>query len=988
MRLFVAMTCCLAALACPAAPFEGWKHGGRVFVITTPEGADLPARAVVRDFPLLVRLHGDSFPFAEAREDGADLRVTSSRGAPLPYQIESWDAARGEAAVWVRVPEIKGNDQQELRLYWGRSDAIDASDGHAVFDERNGYAGVWHMGDVVRDEVGDLPAKDRGTTASAGVIGTARHFPGGAGIFCGDAITTLPTGSGPHSTGAWFRTEKPNTTIVAWGNEEAQGKVVMQYKSPPSVRMDCYFSGGNVASASRLVPGEWTHVVHTFEAGEARIYVNGRLDGSNAGKGSSMAIKRPARLWFGGWYDNDDFVGDLDEVRLSSVVRTPEWVRLEYENQKPLQTLVGPVVRPGKGFSVSAERLDLAEGASATVTAKAGGVRKVVWSVVRDGVEEVVAVDRFSCTFDAGRVTGDGTATLRVRALRADGVTTRDIPVTIREAIPEPEFTLDAPATWDGRAPIEVVPRITNLAALEAAGAGEIETAWEAGPFAVLSEAAPGRLQLLHAFKSGRLVVTATLENGGRAVSRSTEIVVEQPVHDAWVARVPDANEKPQEGQFYARDDRNQGTLFYSGALDKPADAVFLRLFADDRPVATKTMAPGADGTYAFALDLEPGLVTYRVEFGTRTGGREEVLDRVGDLVCGDAYLIDGQSNALATDTDETSPPETSPWIRSYGRPPSDPRDDGDNLWCRPVWKAQAGEKAELGWWGMELAKRLVESRRIPVFIINGAVGGTRIDQHQRNDADPTDRATIYGRMLWRARQARITHGIRGIIWHQGESDQGADGPSGAYGWETYQPLFVAMAGNWKRDFPNARHLYLFQIWPDACAMGGRDGSGDRLRERQRTLPRLFSTMSILSTLGVRPSGGCHYPLVGWAEFARLLQPLIERDHHGKVPTVSITPPNLVSASRVAADTVALEFDQPVRWDDALVGQFFLDGAGGLVAGGAVAGNVLTLRLKAPSTAGRITYLKESSWNQDTLLLGTNGIAALSFCEVPIAADE
>ncbi len=988
MRPLLSLVACLVAIASPAAPPDGWKHSGEVYILTTPEGADLPADCTVREFPLLVRLHGDSFPFAEAREDGADLRFASSAGAALPHQIETFDAARGEAAVWVRVPTIRGNDAQVLRLFWGREDAADASDGRAVFDAANGHVGVWHMDGTIRDEVGGLPAQDTGTTAIAGVVGAARRFPGGAGIFCGDAIATLPAGSQPHSTGAWFRATKPNTTLLGWGNEEARGKVVMQYRSPPRVRMDCYFSGGDVTSGGGLVPGEWTHVLHTFEEGEARIYVNGRLDGTNAHAGSTMAIKSPARLWFGGWYGNDDFEGDLDEVRLSRVVRPPEWVRLEYENQKPLQTLVGPVVRPGETFSVSAERLDLREGERATVTAEAGGARKVVWSVVRDGVEEVVAVDRFSCTFDAGRVTGDATATLRFRAVCADGARTRDIPVAIGEAIPEPEFTLDAPAAWDGRGTIEVVPRITNLPALARAGAGEIETAWDAGPFAVVSEVVPGRLRLLRAQHSGTLTVTATLRNGGRAVTRSTRIEVTEPARDAWVQRVPDADEKPREGQFYPRDDANQGTLFYTGTLDEPADAVFLRLFADDRPVATETAAPGADGAYALALKLDPGLVIYRVEFGVRTGDRERVLDRVGDLVCGDAYLIDGQSNALATDTPETSPPETSPWIRSYGHPPSDPRDDGENLWCRPVWRARAGERAELGWWGMELAKRLVESRRIPVFIINGAVGGTRIDQHQRNDADPTDRTTIYGRTLWRARQARITHGIRGIVWHQGESDQGADGPSGAYGWETYQRSFVAMAGGWKRDYPNVRQYYLFQIWPDACAMGGREGSGDRLREQQRTLPRLFSTMSIMSTVGVRPPGGCHYPLVGWGEFARLLQPLIERDHHGVVPTDSITPPNLLRATRVAADAVALEFDQPVRWDDALAGQFFLDGEGGMVAGGAVAGNVLTLRLGGPSTAGRITYLRESSWNQDTILVGTGGIAALTFCEVPIEASR
>jgi hypothetical protein len=237
--------------------------------------------------------------------------------------------------------------------------------------------------------------------------------------------------------------------------------------------------------------------------------------------------------------------------------------------------------------------------------------------------------------------------------------------------------------------------------------------------------------------------------------------------------------------------------------------------------------------------------------------------------------------------------------------------------------------------------------------------------------------------MLWRVQKAKLTHGIRAILWHQGENDQGADGPTGGFGWETYQPYFVEMSAAWKQDFPNVRNYYVFQIWPNACAMGGRNGSGDMLREKQRTLPRLFSNMSMLSTLGIRPPGPCHYPLAGWAEFARLVQPLIERDHYGKVPAAPLTAPNLKNAS-TAGDRIVLEFDQPVVWTDALAGQFYLDGEKGKVSSGSVSGNVLTLTLKEASTAKKITYLKEIAWNQDTLLTGTNGLAALTFCEVPI----
>ncbi len=973
-----------------ATAYEGWKHWGSVFTLTTPEGANLPASASVEGFPLLVRLHKDWFDFAQAKPNGEDIRFSTSTGVPLAYQIEEWDAARGEASVWVRVPVIKGNERQELRVQWGRSDAASESSGKAVFNEANGYLSVWHMGGSVADEVGTLKSKDVGTTATTGMIGQARRFAGKQGVFGGEKIQGYPQGSAAHSSEAWFRAEQPNGSILAWGNEQAQGKVVMQFRSPPHVSVDCYFSDGNVQSRSRLALGEWIHVMHTYEKGNARVYVNGVLDGATTSRAAPLAIRNPARLWIGGWYHNYDFVGDIDEVRVSKVVRSADWVKLQHENQKAHQTLVGPIVRAGNAFAVSHEQLTVKEGASAVISAQASGAQKVYWTLKRDGRESVVAVDRFQYTFNAGRVTGAATATLQFKAVFANQVKTRDIPIAIEESIPEPVFTLKAPAKWDGRRTIEVVPQISNLKAMQAQGAGELKTEWSAGLFAVVKEVAPGKLVLTRAQNSGKLTITATISNGGQPVTQATTIDVTEPKRDAWVSRTPAKDEKPEDGQFYARDERNEGTLHYNGTLDEPAEAVFLRLYADDKLIKAERAKPAKDLSYTFAMNLKPGLIKYRVEFGTKTGGRETVRHAVTNLVCGDAYIIDGQSNALATDTGEKSPAETSEWIRSYGRPPGSMKSAPGNLWCYPVWKAQNGEKAELGWWGMELAKRLVASQKMPIFIINAAVGGTRIDQHQRNAAQPTDLSTIYGRMLWRVQQAKLTHGIRGILWHQGENDQGADGPTGGFGWETYQSLFIEMSAGWKRDFPNVQHYYVFQIWPNSCAMGGREGSGDMLREKQRTLPELFSNMSILSTLGVRPPGGCHFPLEGWAEFARLIQPVIERDHYDKVPAAPVTAPNLRHASFVgsARDTIAFEFDQPVVWADALAGQFYLDGEKDKVASGSVAGNVLTLKLKAPSAATKATYLKEIAWSQDKLLNGANGIAALTFCNVPIASTK
>ncbi len=970
------------------AQYDGWQHSGSLYILTTAEGANLPAAAAVEDFPLLVRLDREWFDFKQAEAKGGDLRF-SAAGKALAYQIDSWDAASGTASVWVRIPKIEGNARQMIRVHWGEADATSESNGNAVFDEANGYLSVFHMGDVVTDEAGSVEAKDVGTTATEGRIGRARHFAGKQGIFCGEKIESYPVGASPHTSEVWFRAEKSNGSPLGWGNEHAQGKVVMQFQSPPHVRMDCYFSGANVESEGRMAMNEWIHVVHTYEQGDSRIYVNGELSNASKTPNAPLAIKTPARLYIGGWYNNYDFVGDIDEVRISKVTRSAEWVKLQHENQKANQTLVGPVVPliaglTGKSFEVTPDAATVLEGKSVTFTAQAMSAQKVYWILKSDGQETVAAVDRFAFTFDAGRVAGDKTVTLQCRAVFADKVETKEIAITVKEDIQEPDFTLTAPAAWDGRTSIAVMPQVSNSGAMQAKGAAELKTEWSAGPFAVIKEVAPGKLILKRSQNSGKLVVTATISNGGKAVARSVSIEVTEPKSDPWVARTPGNDEKPVDGQFYARDDRNEGTLFYNGTLTDAAGQAFLKVYADGKPYKTET---AGDKSYRFAVKLKPGLIKYKVEFGTTDGGKETVQHTVNNIVCGDAYIIDGQSNALATDTGEKSPAETNDWIRSYGRPSGEGKQEPANLWCNPVWKAQKGEKAELGWWGMELAKELLSSHKMPIFIINAAAGGTRIDQHQRSSENPTDLTTIYGRMLWRVQQAGLTHGIRGILWHQGENDQGSAGPTGGYGWETYQQLFVEMSAAWKQDFPNVQQYYVFQIWPDSCSMGGQLGSGDMLREKQRTLPQLYSHMSIMSTLGIVPPGPCHFPLQGWAEFANLIQPLIERDFYGKAPAKSITPPSLshASFSGGAKDTISLEFDQPVVWKEALAGQFYLDGVKDKVASGSVSGNTLTLKLKETSPATRITYLKESSWNQVTLLNGANGIAALTFCNVPIA---
>lgn len=957
-----------AALMLPSTLAADPRAGsGEITILTTPEGADLPAGVVVEEFPLLVRLHRDGFDFSRT-----DVHFTDAAGKPLAHQIDEWDAAGGAAAIWVRIPRVEGNARQTIRMHWGDPAAVGNSGDKAVFDASNGYLSVWHLGETVEDVVGTLESKDSGTTVSAGRIGKARTFPGGKGVFCGEDIASYPTGDEAHSTEAWFRATVPNVTLIGWGNEPGgRGtKVRMQLRSPPHLHIDSNFS--DVKGASRLPLGEWIHVMHTHRSGESRVYINGNLDGEAK---PELRIQRPLRLWLGGWYDQYDFTGELDEVRISKVARSAEWVKLQYENQKPHQSLVGPLVQAGNEFSVKPERLEVAEGQSAAVTLTAGGAQKIYWILKRDDREDVVASDRFTHDFHAGRVSGDSKASLQVTAVYPDEVKTKNIPIVIRESIPDPEFTLEAPAEWNGRSTLEIEPRIINAA-------GELKVKWNVAPIAVIKETKEGKLILKRAQNSGPMTVTATMENGGQAVTRSVKIAVTEPTADPWLARTAEPDEKPEDGQFYARDDKNEGTLFYKGSLPD-GGTVFLKVLADGKPYASETMKTDSNKSYDFEVKLKPGLIRYDVEFGTIDGAKETLLHKAADLVCGDVFLINGQSNAVATDWGPGDFPETSAWIRSFGSMGGDPK---SARWGRAIRKTP-GDRLAIGYWGYDLAKHLVETQGVPVCILNGAVGGTRIDQHQRNAANPADLTTIYGRLLWRVREARLTHGIRGVLWHQGENDQGADGPSGGFGWETYRQLFIELAASWKQDFPNLQHHHVFQIWPKACAMGF-EGSDNRLREVQRQLPSAFSNLSVMSTLGIDPPGGCHYPAEGYAAIARLIAPLVGRDHYGKKPESSITAPDLAAArfGDARRESILLDFNQPVIWDADLANEFHLDGEKGWIESGSAAGNTVTLKLKSASPATTITYLDGAFWKTGKVLRGANGIAALTFCEVPLAA--
>tara|TARA_Y100001978_G_scaffold72427_1_gene64982 strand:- start:4254 stop:7322 length:3069 start_codon:yes stop_codon:yes gene_type:complete len=996
-----------------SAQYGDWKHSGSRYLVTDSAGADLPASAVEKNFPLLVRLNKNYFDFSEAKPQGEDVRF-SSKGKPLAYQVERWNAEEGEADIWVRIPTIKGKDQQAIKMHWGNEKVSSESKGEQVFRTTEGFAAVWHLGDNLEDSTSNnldgVNRPDKSTVNTTGIIGDAQQFgvnqilvirPPGAKP--GRRVTCMPSGNADRTMSAWVKPTSfegrnwAQATIGGWGEPERGQKpnmglsyFTMTGRGQP--RFHLY--GFDPRCASLLPRNEWRHVALAVSRDMVRFYVDGNLQRTINNNGEEVSklgtLRTPASTPVDlGDHGNGrgPFNGALDEVRFESVARSANWLKLSFENQKPLQSLVGPLVQHGDEFSVSKSNLTIKEGASIALSGKAGGARKVYW-VLQDGAkEEILAVDRFNHSFDAGRVAEDKKVALQFKALFASGVKTRTIPVTIRETVPDPAYTLNAPKRWNGRDELEIVPLISNLKEMKSQGADELNYSWKVSGMATISEPGNGKLVLKRAQKSGDLTVELALDNGGAVVSRSVRVAVVESKQDAWVNRIPFADEKPVDHQFFARDDKGFGTLHCKGTLKQNADSVFLRLYGGDKLIDAQNQKIGADMKYSLSASLQAGLTAYRTEFGIKSGGVETILEKANDLVCGDVFVIQGQSNAEAWTDQRVVHPYRSLWLRSFGTPSTNKDRARDAVWGNAL-SFNGGPNHhhyQIGYWGVELGKTLIETHKIPICIINGAQGGTRIDQHQRNEADPTDVTTIYGRLLWRLQQAKLTHGVRAVLWHQGENDQGESGATGTFGWVNYQDYFIRMSAAWKQDYPNIKHYYIHQIWPGAC--GSRSVEGDRLRERQRQLPKQFSNMSVLSTLGIRPGGGCHFLADGYAAMAGQLFPLVNQYNYGVEPKTSITPPNILSASFVGGrkDEIKLVFDQEVKWEEEIIERFHLDdGSAELTAVGG-SGKTITLKLAGPTAAKNLSYVRGGKWRQDqSIIWGFNDLAALTFCEVPI----
>jgi hypothetical protein len=443
-------------------------------------------------------------------------------------------------------------------------------------------------------------------------------------------------------------------------------------------------------------------------------------------------------------------------------------------------------------------------------------------------------------------------------------------------------------------------------------------------------------------------------------------------------------SQKPADLKLYPRNAENKALVPVKGIIyTQGYNKAECKVYKDHQLIQTlnKNLSY-EDGmaNFDFEPSIEAGLNEYRVEIGFWKNGKYSPDRAFDNIVCGDVYLINGQSNSHPTRKEAVYKNE---FCRSFGKNTN----YSDYNPADTIWGLASGNNSQdfhVSAWGIRLMKQLVEKHKIPVAIINGGSGGSSIEYNLPQE-DLLSMSSTYGRLLYRAKKAGVENHVKALIWHQGE----ANSREGSY--KDYAGNFDTLYNAWKRDYPSIEKVYVFQIHP-GCG-------GDRqseLREIQRMFAHRHKDVKTISTSGIKGHDGCHYTNAGYVEMGDWLAPIIAKDFYESNHT-GIASPDIVEAyySKKAKE-ITLVFSENIVWPSKKIGKyamkdyFYLDGNNHVVEKGEAKGNKIVLTLNSKMQANTISYLPGHFYEntkdcyQGPWIFGENGLGALSFDDFTI----
>src|ERR1051326_1344832 len=301
---------------------------------------------------------------------GYDVVFTSDAACTtkLNHEVESYSATTGAVSYWVKVPSLSHTIDTTIYLCYGNpAISTDQSNKTAVWDSN--FKGVYHHD----DQAANTTVKDSSANVSNGTNAANTSGKSVSGKFA-QALTyngtTDNTATGISQTSSftwecWFKLTDWTTqsgssdysTLMAASYASGGALLLLWKDSGYMVQFAPDNAGGVTSGNNSIAPGAWHHAAYTRtgNSGTYALYLDGNLKGQVASgttsTSSTVALGRRAD------YTPQAFNGLLDETRISTVARSADWIKTEYNNQSSPSTFY-TISSPSNCCDTSTARLD------------------------------------------------------------------------------------------------------------------------------------------------------------------------------------------------------------------------------------------------------------------------------------------------------------------------------------------------------------------------------------------------------------------------------------------------------------------------------------------------------------------------------------------------------------------------------------------------------------------------------------------------------
>ncbi len=338
---------------------EAWKYRQSI----TIQGGQVQGDH--EDFPVSIVIDDPGHPvFKQASAGGGDIVVTSGNGVTkLSHEIEYYNADTGKVALWVKVPRLQTGQDVQLFLYYGNPSASVEQKGSEVWS--NGFNAVWHMAtDLTRqspaESVQSLQAAAQGISERVeGRVGYSHYFPGdmtprNSTIEVADHASLDVTNNFTVSVWVYNEDSNPSDNRIlskksSW-NSSTGWEITLDEDESTFIGEQRHKGGLILLGSASNSSGDldfpdcvdswtgqdsqrWVYVAFTVTGTTATTYCNGNTGDSgswNALAANTLPLKIGASTEN---VSDSAWKGRLDEIRISSVVRSADWLATEYKNQ-------------------------------------------------------------------------------------------------------------------------------------------------------------------------------------------------------------------------------------------------------------------------------------------------------------------------------------------------------------------------------------------------------------------------------------------------------------------------------------------------------------------------------------------------------------------------------------------------------------------------------------------------------------------------------